>query len=282
MAIWKAGVPIPYDEELLLVGDCVDGLRLFADESVACVFADPPYNLSSKELTWVGKKGGGDWYKINESWDCFAYEDYEEFTARWIAEAVRILVPGGALWVCCSLHNEAECAMAVKRSGMKLLNIVTWVKLNPVPNKTRRSFTHACEYLLFSVKGSNWKFNYSALKEMNPERTKDGSRRAMRDAWELPVCQGRERLHRPDGRAAHPTQKPLELVRRVLVASTDPGDLVVDPFFGSGTTGHAAKDLGRRWIGIESKEEYVPLSEKRLGLLPQRVARLDTIQARRS
>ena len=230
------------------------------------VFADPPYNLSGKRLQWKNKQNGGNWYMLNEPWDSFPAEEYREFALKWIEEVDRVLVPGGTLWICATLHNLRICLDAVDQVGLRLVNLIVWQKPNPMPNMTRKLFTHSCEYVLFCAKGSNWVFNYEALKQMNPDRRKDGGVRQMRDAWTIPLCQGKERLRRNGdrGRSLHPAQKPLEIVRRAVVASTHPDQVVLDPFMGTGTTAVVCDVLGRRWVGIERSPLYASRALRRI------------------
>lgn len=252
----------------IYLGDCLEIMERDIDaQSVDLVYADPPYNLSGKPLTLTDNKTGGPFYKMNEQWDTWKYEDYLAFTHKWIGGALRILTPQGSLYVSCTYHNVAEVIFAAKRRGLKLNNIITWYKTNAMPSITKRTFTHSTEYVCWFVAGSGWKFNYEKLKEINPHRTKDGTTKQLRDFVdfvELPILQGRERLRTQTGRAAHPTQKPEKLIELIITASSDEGDLVLDPFFGTGTTGVVASRLGRHWIGIEIDKDYVRVAEERI------------------
>lgn len=230
------------------------------------VFADPPYNLSGKRMRWENKSDGGNWYMLDEPWDSLPAENYREFSFRWVEEAARVLLPGGTLWICATLHNLPICLDAVDQTGFRLINLIVWQKPNPMPNMTRKLFTHSCEYMIFCAKGSNWVFNYEELKRINPERRKDGGPRQMRDVWTIPICQGKERLRRDGsrGRALHPAQKPLEIVRRAVIASTKPGQIVLDPFMGTGTTAVVCQSSGRKWIGIERNPLYISRALRRI------------------
>ncbi|OGB73666.1 DNA methylase [candidate division Kazan bacterium RIFCSPHIGHO2_01_FULL_44_14] len=246
-------------------GDCVEilGSKVQKD-SVGLIFADPPYNLSGNGLKWKGNKTGGDWYMVNEEWDKMTAPEYLQFTRQWIAGCYRVLKNGGALYIACSYHNIGEVMIVLKQLGFKINNIITWYKTNPMPNMTRRVFTHSTEFVIWAVKGRGWVFNYKELRRINPETQKDGSPKQMRDVWTMPLVQGKERLRDSHNRALHPTQKPEEMLKRIILASSRKGDIVLDPFLGSGTTALVAKQYGRKWIGIEKDKRYVNASLKRL------------------
>jgi len=246
-------------------GDCIKILNKEIDlSSVNLVFADPPYNLSGKGLKWQGNKTGGDWFMINEKWDKMPEKQYMEFTKKWIAGCKRVLKENGSIYISCTYHNLAEIMLVLKQLNFKINNVLVWQKTNSMPNMTKRVFTHSVEFIVWAVKGKKWVFNYSELKKINPEKQKDGSEKQMRDVWSLPLVQGKERLRGGNGRAFHPTQKPEEMLKRIIIASSNKGDLVLDPFMGSGTTAVVAKRLGRRWIGIEKEKRYVEVAEKRI------------------
>ncbi len=234
------------------------------DGSVQLVFADPPYNLSGNGLQWKGSKTGGDWYMVNEAWDKMSNSDYVDFTRQWIGTCYKKLKPNGSIYVSCTHHNISEIMQVLKQSKFKINNIIVWQKTNAMPNMTRRVFTHSTEFVIWAIKGKNWIFNYEDLKTINPETKKDGSSKQMRDVWSLPLVQGKERIRGEDGRALHPTQKPEELLRRIIIASSNIHDLVLDPFLGSGTTAVVAKRLHRNWIGIEKNESYFNMAKERL------------------
>ncbi len=246
-------------------GDCVKVLTELVDEkSISLIFADPPYNLSGNGLSWKGNKTGGDWYMVNEEWDKMSAPEYIQFTRKWIGACARVLKDNGSIYISCTFHNLAEVMITLKQLGLEIKNVITWQKTNAMPNMTKRMFTHSTEFIVWAVKGKNWVFNYEDLKKINPDRQLDGTLKQMRDVWQLPLVQGKERLHGKDGRALHPTQKPEELLRRVIMASSNKGDIVLDPFLGSGTTAVVAKRLGRKWIGIDNSEKYVALAKKRI------------------
>jgi len=248
-------------------GDCRIVLnKEIPEESVDLIFADPPYNLSGNGLKWEGNKTGGDWFMVNEKWDQMTEDEYLKFTKEWIEACKRVLKPNGSIYISCTYHNIGELIMVLKALGFTPRNIITWHKNNAMPSMTRRTFTHSCEYVLFFSKGKKWIFNYTDIKKINPERAKDGSEKQMRDLWIMPVVQGKERVRDKTGRSAHPTQKPENLLERVILASSNKGDIVLDPFLGSGTTAIVAKRLGRKWIGIETEDKYIRVAEKRLGI----------------
>lgn len=234
------------------------------ERSVELIFADPPYNLSGNGLKWKGNKTGGDWYMMNEKWDKMTVPEYVQFTKEWIEACHRVLKSNGSIYISCTYHNFAEVMVVLKWLGFKINNVITWRKTNAMPNMTKRVFTHSAEFVIWAVKGKNWIFNYEELKEINPEKQKDGSLKQMRDVWPLPLVQGKERLRRGNRRALHPTQKPEEMLKRIIIASSNKGGLVLDPFLGSGTTAVVAKRLGRSWIGIEKNEKYVEAAKKRI------------------
>lgn len=245
-------------------GDCLELLPKIHAGSVDMVFADPPYNLSGKTLSLKGNKTGGDWFKVNEKWDTYSEADYQDFSNGWVQAAVNTLKDSGSIYVCCSQHNIDAVMHSLKLSDCKINNILVWQKSNPMPNTTKRLYTHSVEFIVWAVKGKGWTFNATELRAINPDTQKDGSPRMMRDVWTFPVVQGPERLHADDGRALHPTQKPLELVRRTIIASSNKGETVLDPFMGSGTTAEAAKKEGRNYIGIERDDEYITAAKARL------------------
>ena len=249
-------------------GDCVKVMQTYIqNNSVDLIYADPPYNLSGKSLNLVNNKTGGPFYKMNEEWDTWDYSEYVEFMEKWIKEALRVLKQNGSLYVSCTLHNIGEIIVIAKKIGLKLNNIITWYKTNAMPSITKRTFTHSTEYVCWFVKGKKWKFNYEELKKLNPHRTKDGKLKQMRDFLdfiEIPLVQGKERIKGINGRAIHPTQKPEELLEIIIIASSDIGDIVLDPFFGTGTTGVIAQRLKRKWVGIEVNDRYIKVAEKRI------------------
>ncbi len=242
----------------ILSGDCVEAMNALPEASVDLVFADPPYNLQLKGELHRPDNSRVD--AVDDEWDRFTgFEAYDMFTRAWLAAARRVLKPDGALWVIGSYHNIFRVGAAVQDLGFWILNDVVWRKSNPMPNFRGKRLTNAHETLIWAGRSeaSRYTFNYEALKALN-----DGVQ--MRSDWTLPICTGHERLKDASGDKAHPTQKPASLLHRVLVGTTKPGDVVLDPFFGTGTTGAVAKMLGRDWIGIEREESYRVVAEARI------------------
>lgn len=248
-------------------GDCIKIMETEIEKgSIDLIYADPPYNLSGKSLNLINNKTGGPFYKMNEDWDKMTATEYMEFTKKWIERCYQVLKNNGSIYISCTYHNIAEIMITLKQLKFKINNVITWQKLNAMPNMTKRVFTHSAEYVIWAVKGKKWVFNYGELKNINPEKQKDGSLKQMRDVWALPLVQGSERIKSKNGRAIHPTQKPEEMLKRIIIASSNKEDLILDPFLGSGTTARVAKDLGRNWIGIEKEEKYITAAKKRLSL----------------
>ena len=249
----------------IYTGDCIKILqKTIDDKSIDLIFADPPYNLSGNGLKWKGNKTGGDWYMVNEQWDKMTTSEYLQFTSKWIGACHKVLKDNGSIYISCTYHNLAEIMIALKQLGFKINNVIVWHKTNAMPNMTKRVFTHSTEFVVWAVKGKKWIFNYGELKEINPEKQKDGSPKQMRDVWPMPLVQGKERLRGADGRALHSTQKPEEMLKRIILASSNKDNIVLDPFLGSGTTAVIAKKLGRNWIGIEKEKKYVEMAKKRI------------------
>ena len=250
---------------VIYTGDCIKVLNeKVGKKSIELIFADPPYNLSGNGLEWKGNKTGGDWYMVNEEWDRISPPEYMRFTRRWIEACRNVLKDNGAIYISCTYHNLAEVMVVLKQLDFEIKNVIVWKKTNAMPNMTKRVFTHSTEFVVWAVKGKKWVFNYEELKKINPEKQKDGSAKQMRDVWSLPLVQGKERLRNKNGRAAHPTQKPEEMLRRIIIASSNKKGIVLDPFLGSGTTAKVAKSLGRNWIGIEKNRKYAELARKRI------------------
>lgn len=244
--------------ESIIVGDCVKSMRALQKESVDCIFADPPYNLQLN----------GDLHRPNNSlvdavdndWDQFeSLQSYDEFTREWLSAARDVLKPDGSIWVIGSYHNIFRLGYILQDMGFWILNDIVWRKSNPMPNFRGRRFTNAHETMIWASKSkdSKYYFNYDAMKALNEDLQ-------MRSDWYLPICTGNERLKDIDGKKAHPTQKPESLLHRVLMASTRTGDTVLDPFFGTGTTGAVAKKLGRNFIGLEADAKYAAFARERI------------------
>ncbi|HHU46892.1 MAG TPA: site-specific DNA-methyltransferase [Bacteroidales bacterium] len=249
-------------------GDCIEVINKNIDiNSIPLIFADPPYNLSGSSLDLKNNTTGGAFYKVNEDWDTFDYGDYVKFTVNWLQAVHNILTANGSLYISCTQHNIGEILVKAKKLGFKLNNILTWYKVNAMPNITKRTYTHSTEFVCWFVKGKNWIFNYDEVKKFNPHKTKEGENKQMRDFLDfvkLPIVQGKERLRGENGRALHPTQKPEKLLELIIRASSNENDIVLDPFFGTGTTGVVAQRLNRNWIGIENNADYIKMAKKRL------------------
>ncbi len=242
----------------VLQGDSIEILRQLPEASVDLVFADPPYNLQldGELLRPNNSRVDG----VDQDWDRFdSFTAYDRFTRQWLAACRRVLKPNGTLWVIGSYHNIFRVGTALQDLDYWILNDIIWRKTNPMPNFRGRRFTNAHETLIWAARSatSRYTFNYASLKAFNDDLQ-------MRSDWLLPICSGPERLKDETGKKSHPTQKPEALLYRILLASSRPGDVVLDPFFGTGTTGAVAKRLGRHWIGIEREESYVRLAEERI------------------
>jgi len=242
----------------IILGDCVTELRKLADRSVDLIFADPPYNLQlpGDLLRPNNTRVDG----VDDAWDKFQdLAAYDAFSRAWLAECRRVLKPDGAIWVIGSYHNIFRLGTALQDLGFWLQNDIIWRKVNPMPNFRGKRFTNAHETLIWAGRSSKSRvtFNYESLKASNEDVQ-------MRSDWLFPICSGPERLKDDGGRKAHPTQKPEALLHRILIACTNPGDVVLDPFFGTGTTGAAAKKLGRRFIGIERDPDYARAAAERI------------------
>lgn len=251
---------LPFDQ--ILQGDCIEILASLPEASVDLVFADPPYNLQLRQELWRPNQTRVD--GVDDAWDQFSgFQSYDQFTRDWLLACRRVLKRSGALWVIGTYHNIFRVGAILQDLGFWILNSVEWIKTNPMPNFRGVRFTNAQETLIWAQKerGARYTFNHHAMKALN-----DGLQ--MRSDWYLPVCTGAERL-RLNGEKAHSTQKPEALLYRVLLSSTNPGDVVLDPFFGSGTTGVVARRLNRRWIGIEREPAYVDLARQRIADTPQ-------------
>jgi DNA modification methylase len=243
----------------IIQGDCVEALKQLPDNSVDLIFADPPYNMQLKDALYRPNNTKVD--GVDDDWDKFAsFAEYDSFCASWLAECKRILKNTGTIWVIGSYHNIFRVGTIMLNLGFWILNDVTWNKTNPMPNFMGTRFTNATETLLWCSKGDKYKkytFNHQLMKKYNGGKQ-------MTSVWRIKLCVGEERLKGADGKKAHSTQKPEELLKRVILSSTKQGDIVLDPFFGTGTTGAAAKKLKRNFIGIEREAEYIRLAKNRI------------------
>ncbi|MEL7689278.1 site-specific DNA-methyltransferase [Citromicrobium bathyomarinum] len=261
----------------ILDGDCVERLRELPDNSIDLVFADPPYNLQLGGD--LNRPDGSHVDAVTNDWDRFdSFKTYDDFSKAWLAECRRVLKPDGALWVIGSYHNIYRLGATLQDLGFWILNDIVWRKTNPMPNFRGTRFTNAHETLIWASQGekAKYQFNYRAMKTLNDELQ-------MRSDWTFPICSGGERLKDDEGHKAHPTQKPEALLYRVLLATTERGDVVLDPFFGTGTTGAIAKRLGREWIGCEREESYRAVARARIEKeLPLDETALTTMQSKRT
>ena len=258
----------------VVVGDCIEKMNKLPPESVDLIFADPPYNLQLN-----GELERPDQTKVDgvkETWDKFkSISDYDNYTKEWMSSARRILKPNGSIWVIGSYHNIFRLGYILQDLGFWLLNDIVWRKVNPMPNFRGRRFTNAHETLIWAskTKTSKYTFNYEAMKSLNGDLQ-------MRSDWSLPICTGDERLKNKDGKKIHPTQKPENLLNRIIMSSSNIGDVVLDPFFGTGTTGAVAKKLRRNFIGIEQDAKYALEAEKRINKVEE-IGTKDLIQTPR-
>jgi len=252
---------LPLDQ--VLVGDCRQLLADIPEESIDLIFADPPYNLQLEGDLWRPNMTRVD--GVDDEWDQFdSFNQYDRFTRDWLTACRRVLKPTGTLWVIGSYHNIYRVGKILQDLNFWFLNDVVWVKSNPMPNFRGVRYTNAHETMLWvqKEKGAKYTFNYHAMKGLNNDLQ-------MRSDWYIPICTGKERLKDADGEKAHPTQKPEGILYRVILSSSNPGDVVLDPFFGTGTTGAVARKLHRHFIGIEVDENYAILAKARISSVVQ-------------
>src|SRR3954451_9923724 len=249
--------PLPIDE--VLIGDCIAALERLPPDSVDLVFADPPYNLQLENALVRPDHSLVD--AVDDAWDKFAsFAHYDDFTRAWLLACRRVMKKNATLWVIGSYHNIFRVGAMLQDLGFWILNDVVWRKANPMPNFRGRRFTNAHETMIWAAReagAKSYTFNYEALKAGNEDIQ-------VRSDWTLPLCTGEERLKGDDGKKLHPTQKPEALLARVILSSSRPDDLVLDPFCGTGTTGAAAKRLGRSFIGFEREHGYAQAAQERI------------------
>jgi DNA modification methylase len=241
----------------ILQGDCIEILNSLPENSVDLVFADPPYNLQLQNDLYRPDLSKVD--AVNNKWDKFlSFSDYDGFTLYWLRVIYRVLKETGTIWAIGSYHNIFRVGAIMQDLGFWILNDITWIKSNPMPNFRGVRFTNSHETLIWAQKkkGARYTFNHRSMKALNDDLQ-------MRSDWVLPLATGKERI-KVNGTKAHPTQKPESLLYRVIMSSSNVGDVVLDPFFGSGTTGAVAKKLGRNFIGIERDRKYVKVAQKRI------------------
>jgi modification methylase len=264
--------------DTIMKGDCVAAMDRLPEKSVDLVFADPPYNLQLNGDLHRPDQSKVD--AVDNDWDQFdSFAAYDAFTRAWLLAVRRILKPNGAIWVIGSYHNIFRVGSTLQDLGFWILNDVVWRKTNPMPNFRGRRFQNAHETLIWASRDQNAKsytFNYDAMKAANDDVQ-------MRSDWLFPICTGAERLKNDNGDKLHPTQKPEALLARVMLASTKPGDVVLDPFFGSGTTGAVAKRLGRHFVGIEREQDYIDAANERIAAVtPMEDADLTVLSGKRA
>src|SRR3989338_3545606 len=244
----------------LINGDCISAMGKISDNSVDLIFADPPYNLQLDKNKILYRRDGSKIVSVKDEWDSFkTFEDYDNFSEAWIKECKRILKPTGSFWVIGSYHNIFRVGAIMQDLGFWLLNDIIWIKKNPLPQINGTRFCNAHETLIWAQKerSPKYTFNYELMKKINNDKQ-------MRSDWYLPICLGNERLRDKNGGRVHSTQKPERLIERIILATSNKGDLILDPFAGSGTTLAVAKKHERNWIGIEKERKYFPYIEKRL------------------
>ena len=261
----------------VIEGDCIERMNALPENSVDLIFADPPYNMQLRGELRRPNQSKVD--AVDDHWDQFeSFKEYDRFTHDWLTAARRVLKDTGTIWVIGSYHNIFRVGSTLQDLGFWILNDVVWRKTNPMPNFKGRRFTNAHETLIWATKNpqQQYTFNYEAMKALNDELQ-------MRSDWTLPICSGHERIKGADGQKAHSTQKPESLLHRVIVSSTKPGDVILDPFFGTGTTGAVAKRLGRHFIGLEREKTYADVARARIAeVVPADSDAIDVTRSKRS
>ena len=247
------------EKETIICGNCFEELKKIPDNSIDLIFADPPYNLQLKNELWRPNQTKVD--AVDDDWDKYeSFEHYDEFCKEWLKECQRILKETGTIWVIGSYHNIFRVGTIMQNIGFWILNDITWLKSNPMPNFLGTRFTNATETLIWAKKhekAKNYTFNYQFMKQFNKSKQ-------MRSDWYIPICNGSERLKDKEGKKVHTTQKPETLLKYVILSSSKEGDLILDPFAGTGTTGAIAKKYKRRFILIEKDKGYCEWIKKRL------------------
>lgn len=244
----------------IIHGDAVEVLKNFPDNSIDMIFADPPYFMQSTDKVLFRADGTGEYKGCDDVWDKYKdYQEYDDFSLSWLKECKRVLKDDGTVWVIGSFQNIYRLGYHIQNLGFWILNDIVWSKTNPTPNMNGTRFCNSHETLIWCAKSksSRYVFNYKTMKFLNGGKQD-------RSVWTLSICQGTERLKGKDGKKLHSTQKPLSLLEKIILSSTKPGDIILDPFFGTGTTGVAAKKYGRNYVGIERENNYIVAAEERL------------------
>ncbi|NWG08610.1 MAG: site-specific DNA-methyltransferase [Chloroflexi bacterium] len=264
--------PLPLNQ--IIHGDCIEVLGSLPENSVDVIFADPPYNLQLQNDLYRPNMTKVD--AVNDGWDKFSdFKEYDEFTREWLSASRRVLKETGTIWVIGSYHNIYRVGAIMQDLGFWFLNDIVWVKANPMPNFRGVRFTNAHETMIWAQKkkGAKYTFNHHSMKALNDDLQ-------MRSDWYIPLATGKQRV-KMNGEKAHSTQKPEGLLYRVILASSNPGDVILDPFFGSGTTGAVAKKLGRHWIGIERDRKYIKVGRKRIDAVTEADSAAIDVQKRK-
>jgi DNA modification methylase len=260
-------------ENTIIRGDCIEELKKISNNSIDLVFADPPYNMQLKNALYRPNNTKVD--GVDDQWDKFvSFREYDDFCTAWLTECRRVLKETGSIWVIGSYHNIFRIGNIMLDIGFWILNDVTWHKINPMPNFLGTRFTNATETLIWCSKseaGKKYTFNHKIMKKYNGNKQ-------MSSVWRIGLCIGDERIKGADGKKAHSTQKPEELLKRVILSSTNKNDIVLDPFFGTGTTGAVAKKLGRKYIGIEREQDYIEIAQKRIDSITELWGEADWIE----
>ncbi|HLO18738.1 MAG TPA: site-specific DNA-methyltransferase, partial [Anaerolineales bacterium] len=258
----------------ILHGDCIEILKSLPENSVDLIFADPPYNLQLQNDLYRPNMTKVD--AVNDGWDKFeGFAEYDAFTTKWLSASQRVLKDTGTIWVIGSYHNIYRVGAIMQDLGFWILNDIVWIKNNPMPNFRGVRFTNAHETIIWAQKkkGAKYTFNHKSMKALNEDLQ-------MRSDWSLPLVTGKQRI-KSNGTKAHSTQKPEALLYRIILASSNPDDVVLDPFFGTGTTGAVAKKLGRNWIGIERDKKYIKIAQKRIDTVEQADEEAINVQKRK-
>lgn len=246
----------------IIKGNCVEELKKLPSNSIDLIFADPPYNLQLGEK--LIRPDSTEYSGVEDKWDKFSSnQEYEDFCTEWLGECKRILKDNGSIWVIGSYHNVFTLGYIMQsKLNLWFINDIIWIKHNPTPNFNGTRFNNAHETLIWATKSkeSKFTFHYKSMKSFNDDKQ-------MRSDWYLPICQGGERLKDENNVKVHSTQKPEDLLYRIILSNSNEGDIILDPFFGTGTTGAVAKKLNRNFIGIEQEDKYIKYAKERIEII---------------